>query len=114
MLPRSDATAFIFAEEFIPVVEEAKPEVKNVKYYVCVSDNPPEDMVSYEELIKNHPPTEIPGKYWPKDDDPCLLLYTAGTTGRPKGVDPHPQRQVLSRAPITTYTCGRDPSEWWG
>src|SRR5436309_2646716 len=33
----------------------------------------------------------------PDPEDPCLLLYTSGTTASPKGV-PHPYRTVLSNA----------------
>src|SRR3989475_11619338 len=38
----------------------------------------------------------------PDPEDPCLLLYTSGTTASPKGV-PHPYRTVLSNARLGAH-----------
>ncbi|WP_189248427.1 AMP-binding protein [Streptosporangium pseudovulgare] len=51
-----------------------------------------EGFVSYEEAVAAHPPTPVADECQGAD-----MLYSSGTTGRPKGVEP-----VLSKAPLDT------------
>ncbi|MFN3946170.1 MAG: long-chain fatty acid--CoA ligase [Allosphingosinicella sp.] len=64
-----------------PLVDALKPHLKTVEHYVCF--DPPEGD-SFESLIAGES-----GDYrWVEGDErePCMLCYTSGTTGNPKGV----------------------------
>jgi acyl-CoA synthetase (AMP-forming)/AMP-acid ligase II len=55
------------------------PEVKN---YISVSEKP-EGMIDYQEFIKHQDPGTP--RVQVHEDDLCMLFYTGGTTGVPKG-----------------------------
>ncbi len=65
---------------FAPLVEKLKPELKTVEHYVAF-DGP---STEFETLIGG----ESDDYRWVEGDerDPCMLCYTSGTTGNPKGV----------------------------
>jgi acyl-CoA synthetase (AMP-forming)/AMP-acid ligase II len=66
---------------FTPLIEALKPHLKTVEHYVCYD---PPDGDSFESLIASES-----GDYsWVEGDErePCMLCYTSGTTGNPKGV----------------------------
>jgi acyl-CoA synthetase (AMP-forming)/AMP-acid ligase II len=54
-------------------------------------------MRSYEQLIADYPPDEPAADVEP--DDPCILFYTSGTTGWPKGAI-HTHRGLVAEASI--------------
>jgi fatty-acyl-CoA synthase len=63
---------------FAPLVERLKPEFRTIEHYVMF-DGP-----DWEVLLAPHA-----GDYaWVEgpERDPCMLCYTSGTTGHPKGV----------------------------
>lgn len=63
---------------FAPIVDKLKPHWTTIRHYVCFDDG------EFEALIA--PET---GDYgWVEGDErePCMLCYTSGTTGHPKGV----------------------------
>ncbi len=67
---------------FAPVVERLKPRLETIEHYICF--DPPADSDGFEALIAAED-----GDYaWVEGDerDPCMLCYTSGTTGNPKGV----------------------------
>jgi acyl-CoA synthetase (AMP-forming)/AMP-acid ligase II len=62
---------------FAPVIERLKPHLTTVEHYVCFD-------TEYAPLVARYD-----GAFdWHKGDehDPCMLCYTSGTTGNPKGV----------------------------
>jgi acyl-CoA synthetase (AMP-forming)/AMP-acid ligase II len=81
-LENSDTSLLIFGEEFVPVVEEIRGEIPQVRL-VCVGNNVPDYAEPYEQLLQSG------GEQLPDvavyDDDPGFIMYTSGTTGKPKG-----------------------------
>jgi acyl-CoA synthetase (AMP-forming)/AMP-acid ligase II len=79
----ADAKAFFVHEEFLPVVDPVRWQLPKVKHYVCIGGTV-EDYTEYEALLERYPETEPEANVAPEDT--WILLYTSGTTGKPKGV----------------------------
>jgi fatty-acyl-CoA synthase len=68
----------LYDAAFRPIVERLKPQWTSIEHYVCFDDG------EFEELIGRES-----GDYaWVEgpEREPCMLCYTSGTTGNPKGV----------------------------
>jgi acyl-CoA synthetase (AMP-forming)/AMP-acid ligase II len=80
----SDAETIIFLDSFEETVREIKPTVKNFKRYLFIGERPPNDFIDFESSTREQstraPSIEV------KEEDVATILYTAGTTGKPKGV----------------------------
>jgi len=63
---------------FAPVIERLKPHLTTVEHYICFDTD-------YAPLLGGHDDGNVA---WHSGDerDPCMLCYTSGTTGNPKGV----------------------------
>jgi len=83
MLNSSEASTLFVGERYIDLANSIKPELKSVKHFISI-DAPHEGMLNYEEVIASSSPDEIFTEIG--DDDTTILMYTAGTTGFPKGV----------------------------
>ncbi|MHA1798802.1 MAG: class I adenylate-forming enzyme family protein [Candidatus Helarchaeota archaeon] len=84
LLNDCDAVGLIFEGELMDLVLETKPTAPDVKFYVATGENHPEGILDYEELIKSGKNKSIKMKM--SYDDVAVIIYTGGTTGRPKGV----------------------------
>lgn len=82
----ADSRAFIVDEEFIPMVESVRKEMPKVKDYISVGNKTPGGYKNYDDFIAKFSETEPSVLYDVKPEDTWVLLYTSGTTGRPKGV----------------------------
>jgi len=80
----SDASTVIFSHEFLKTVSSMKPSCPAVKQWIVSGAESPEGFRSLDELLQDE-----------SDEDPFIpiaerdiacILYTAGTTGKPKGV----------------------------
>jgi fatty-acyl-CoA synthase len=77
--------------DIIPLLEKVSPELKTVKAYVIMTDEPelPETTLSpvyhYETLLSEADPLfQYPDNI--EENDPAGMCYTSATTGNPKGV----------------------------
>ena len=73
----------LYEPEFQDTVNELRSRIA-CKYYVCMSDKAPEGEWTYESALAAGAPqgVELPSL---KYEDTWAILYTSGTTGRPKG-----------------------------
>lgn len=82
ILRDSDAKAVIAHEEFAR--HSDKENLPGIKDFISVGANPPPGFLGYEALLSGAAEAEPEAELEPRD--PWVLLYTSGTTGRPKGV----------------------------
>lgn len=68
--------------EFGAIAEEVRRKT-NVDHWIWLGDTPADGMASYETLMSSASKVDDAVR---RGDEPALLLYTGGTTGRPKGV----------------------------
>jgi len=82
ILNDSGCKAFVFGPEYVDIVDSFRANIET-KRLVALMDDPPEWALSYAALTAAEPDSEpeINGG----NDDVVSILYTSGTTGRPKG-----------------------------
>ncbi len=83
MLNTAEATTVLVGERYLELVESIKPNLTTVRHYISV-DKPHQGMHFYGDLLKKGSPDDIFTDI--ADDEMTILMYTAGTTGFPKGV----------------------------
>jgi acyl-CoA synthetase (AMP-forming)/AMP-acid ligase II len=93
MLNTADATTLICGERYLSIIESIKPNIKSLKNVISL-ESKHEGMLYYEDLIANSSADDVTADI--ADNDTTILMYTAGTTGFPKGV-------MLSHNSFSTY-----------
>jgi len=83
ILNNSEADTLFVGERYLSVIKEAKRSIPALKNVISI-DKKVADLLYYEDLIASGSPEDIHVDV--SDDDTTILLYTAGTTGMPKGV----------------------------
>ncbi|MFZ5643241.1 MAG: class I adenylate-forming enzyme family protein [Bacillota bacterium] len=77
------ASAVVADPEFIDLLDSIRSQVPSLKHVIVTGDNPLPGAISYEHLIAGSDPGEMDVEISPNDIH--TILYTSGTTGRPKG-----------------------------
>ena len=69
---------------FQPIVDRMRSQWKTVEHYICYDPPAGSDVLGFEDWIG----AEDGDTQWTQvaERDPCMLCYTSGTTGNPKGV----------------------------
>lgn len=81
-----EAKVFIVQDQWVDFVNGMKANIPTVEQYISFGVEKPtfEAFLSYEDLLAKANPEEPDVKVEP--DDVWVIMYTGGTTGRPKGV----------------------------
>jgi len=82
MIKDSGAKILIFDERFLSLVDGFRDNVK-MRAFISTGENCPEYAEDYEDLIRPYR-TDEPS-IDSGDDDNFIIMYTSGTTGKPKG-----------------------------
>ncbi len=84
LLNNSDSKIFIFDDDAMEELQKIRDKIPKVKYLIHDGPNTPKDMINYDKFIDKAKDKVI--KVDVKDRDVAVIIYTGGTTGRPKGV----------------------------
>ncbi len=93
IVDNSDAEAFMMGEPFVETVKAMRKDLPKVKTYVSFTEKLVRGMKHYETWIGKYPDDEP--LVLVEEDDPAFIMYTAGTTGRPKGAVITQKNEVL-------------------
>ncbi|MDM7998759.1 MAG: long-chain-fatty-acid--CoA ligase [Dehalococcoidia bacterium] len=78
------AETLISSTDFLPRIQACRTSTPDLKNVILAGPSVPKGYLSYQELIKGHEETASIAET--NDGDLAAIVYTAGTTGRPKGV----------------------------
>jgi long-chain acyl-CoA synthetase len=80
----SGAKVVISSQAFLPKIRSARSKVPGLETVILIDREVPEGTLSYWPLVERS--SEELDVLETEDDELAALIYTAGTTGRPKGV----------------------------
>ena len=84
ILEHAEVTAVMAGPQFCATLDGIRSQLSlSTERWVCLDDTPPAGWTAYESLMAQADPGIAPVAV--SADDMCALMYTSGTTGRPKG-----------------------------
>jgi acyl-CoA synthetase (AMP-forming)/AMP-acid ligase II len=73
----------IFEQQYGPLIDALRSQLPSVQHYVCIGTDVERWASSYEDVLAGGDENALPIS--PCADDVSAIMYTSGTTGRPKG-----------------------------
>lgn len=90
LLEHSDSEIIFYSERFEYIFRENREELSHVKYFIGFDRKEDDgEFLSYRKLLKHGEDLLAERASAPNRrsiEDPCMLVYTSGTAGSPKGV----------------------------
>ena len=93
MINLSESSALFLGRRYVDLVNSIRGEMPGLKHVVSV-EGPVDGMLEYEALLAGSEAEEVFTDI--DDNDTSILMFTAGTTGQPKGV-------MLTHDNVATY-----------
>ena len=93
MINFSESSVLLLGQRYIDLVNSMKGDLSGVKDYISL-EGPAEGMHEYQPVLSSANPEEVFTDI--ADEDTTILMFTAGTTGQPKGV-------MLTHDNVCTY-----------
>jgi acyl-CoA synthetase (AMP-forming)/AMP-acid ligase II len=93
MINFAEVHTLFTGKRYFDLVDATRAKLPSVKNFISL-ESPHTGMLTYDDLINSSPADEI--SVHVDDEDTAILMYTAGTTGKPKGV-------MLSHNSFTVY-----------
>ena len=82
IINNSGARVLLVSEEYVPTITAIKDDLPGTAHFICLDGAVP-GMLSYEDLLADELTTDLEIAIAP--DELAYIMYTSGTTGRPKG-----------------------------
>jgi acyl-CoA synthetase (AMP-forming)/AMP-acid ligase II len=73
----------IFEQQYGPLIDTLRSQLPGVQHYICIGTDVPRWARGYEDVLAGG--VEEGPPFHPRADDVSAIMYTSGTTGRPKG-----------------------------
>jgi acyl-CoA synthetase (AMP-forming)/AMP-acid ligase II len=96
MVTTAGARVLLVGDRYAPLVASVRDRCPSLTHCVALASPQPE-MVPYEALLARGDAEAVEAEV--DEDDLNILMYTSGTTGRPKGV-------MLTYGDFVAYVCG--------
>jgi O-succinylbenzoate-CoA ligase len=81
MITNAEAKVLLAGSRYLELISQIRTKLRTVKECITIDSR---EGLYYEDLIQSASPDEVSSDI--EDEDITILMYTSGTTGRPKGV----------------------------
>jgi acyl-CoA synthetase (AMP-forming)/AMP-acid ligase II len=83
MINTAEVSVLFVGDRYIELISSIRPKLDTVQHYIAI-ESKRDDMLYYEDILSSSSDDEVITEI--DDADTTILMYTAGTTGFPKGV----------------------------